>query len=219
MIQWMLAIWSHGSMDYSPPGSSVHGIFQARILEWVAISFFKGIFPTQGLNLGLPHCRQILYSLSHQGSDRHTVNYWLTQDSNPGSLTPEGEVKVKSERVMSDSLRPNALYSPWNSPGQNTGGGSLSLLQGISQPRDWTQKEMATHCSTLAWKIPWMEAPGGLQSMGLQRVEDDWVAYLFSHIAGRFFTSWATREAPNSIAHTLNCYTVLKKFLHVSSSN
>ena len=32
---------------------------------------------------------------------------------------------------MSDSLRPHVLYSPWNSPGQNTGVGSLSLLQGI----------------------------------------------------------------------------------------
>ena len=32
---------------------------------------------------------------------------------------------------MSDSLQPHGLYSPWNSPGQNTGGGSLSLLQGI----------------------------------------------------------------------------------------
>ena len=32
---------------------------------------------------------------------------------------------------MSDSLRPHGLYSPWNSPGQNTGVGSLSLLQGI----------------------------------------------------------------------------------------
>ena len=29
---------------------------------------------------------------------------------------------------------------------------------------------MATHCSTIAWKIPWTEEPGGLQSMGLQRV-------------------------------------------------
>ena len=37
------------------------------------------------------------------------------------------------------SLRPHGLYSPWNSPGQNTGGGSLSLLQGIYQLRDWTQ--------------------------------------------------------------------------------
>ena len=34
-------------------------------------------------------------------------------------------------RVMSDSLQPHRLYSPWNSPGQNTGMGSLSLLQGI----------------------------------------------------------------------------------------
>ena len=32
---------------------------------------------------------------------------------------------------MSDSLRPHGLYGPWNSPGQNTGAGSLSLLQGI----------------------------------------------------------------------------------------
>ena len=40
-------------MDCSPPGSSVHGISQARILEWVAISFLQGIFPTQGSNLCL----------------------------------------------------------------------------------------------------------------------------------------------------------------------
>ena len=37
-------------MDCSLPGSSVHGIFQARILEWVAISSFQRIFPTQGWN-------------------------------------------------------------------------------------------------------------------------------------------------------------------------
>ena len=45
----------------SQPGSSAHGIFQASILEWVAISFSKRIFLTQELNLGLLHCRQILY--------------------------------------------------------------------------------------------------------------------------------------------------------------
>jgi len=44
------------------------GILQARILEWVAL--FRRIFPTQGSNPGLPHCRQILYQLSHQGSPR-----------------------------------------------------------------------------------------------------------------------------------------------------
>ena len=47
-------------VDCSPPGSSVHGILQARILEWVAISFSRGIFSTQGSNPGLPHCRQTL---------------------------------------------------------------------------------------------------------------------------------------------------------------
>ena len=38
---------------------------------------------------------------------------------------------------------------------------------------DLLEKEMATHSSILAWKIPWMEEPGGLQSMGLQRVGYD----------------------------------------------
>ena len=55
-------------LDCSPPGYSVHGIFQARILEWVAIFLLQGIFLTQGLNPGLLHCRQILYPPSHQGS-------------------------------------------------------------------------------------------------------------------------------------------------------
>ena len=38
---------------------------------------------------------------------------------------------------------------------------------------DPLEKEMATHSSTLAWKIPWTEEPGGLQSMGSQRVGYD----------------------------------------------
>ena len=45
----------------------------------------------------------------------------------------------ESGSVVSHSLRPHGLCSPWNSPGQNTGVGSLSFLQGISQPRDQTQ--------------------------------------------------------------------------------
>ena len=54
------------SIDCSLLGSSVHGIVQATILEWVAISFSRGIFPTQGSNPGLPCCGQTLYPLSHQ---------------------------------------------------------------------------------------------------------------------------------------------------------
>ena len=56
----------------SLPDSSIHGILQARILEWAAHSLVQGIFPTQRSNPGLPHCRWILYCLSHQGSPR----YW-----------------------------------------------------------------------------------------------------------------------------------------------
>ena len=66
------------------------------------------------------------------------------------------ESKGENRSVVSDSLWPHGLHSSWNSPGQNTGVDSLSLLQGISQPRDLTQ---------------------------------------VSCTAGRFFTSWATKEA------------------------
>ena len=43
---------------------------------------------------------------------------------------------------------------------------------------DPLEKEMATHSRTLAWKIPWIEKPGRLQSMGSQRVGHDWVTSL-----------------------------------------
>ena len=76
-------------------------------------SLLQGIFPTQGSNLGLPHCRQTLYRLSHQGSP------------------------VKAEG-------------------------------------------MATPSSVLAWRIPQTQEPGGLQSMGSQRVGRDWVTNTFT---------------------------------------
>ena len=45
-------------------------------------------------------------------------------------------------------------------------------VQSLGQ-EDPLEKEMATHSSILAWRIPWMEEPGGLQSMGSQRVGHD----------------------------------------------
>ena len=57
-------------MDCSLPGSSIHVILQARVLEWVAISFSRGIFLTQGSNLGLLHCRWILYLSELQGKPK-----------------------------------------------------------------------------------------------------------------------------------------------------
>ena len=48
---------------------------------------------------------------------------------------------------------------------------------------DPLEKEMATHSSILAWRIPWTEEPGGLQSTGSQRVGHDWATSLhFSHV-------------------------------------
>ena len=56
-------------MDCSPLGSSVHGIFQASKNTGVGSnSLLHGLFPTQGSNPGLPHCRQILYNLNQQRS-------------------------------------------------------------------------------------------------------------------------------------------------------
>ena len=60
------SFWSHGQLARL----LCHGILQARMLEWVAIPFSRGSFPTQGWNLGLSHCRQILYHLIHQGSPK-----------------------------------------------------------------------------------------------------------------------------------------------------
>ena len=55
-------------MGCSPPGSSAHGLSQARILEWVSHSLLHGILLTQGSSPGLPHCRQMVYCVSHQGN-------------------------------------------------------------------------------------------------------------------------------------------------------
>ena len=55
-------------MDCSPPGSSVYRDSPGKNIGESCHALLQGIFPTQGSNLGLPHCRRILYCLSHQGS-------------------------------------------------------------------------------------------------------------------------------------------------------
>ena len=57
------------SDSFNPMDHIVQGVLQARILEW-SLSFLQGIFPTQGSNPSLSHCRQILYQLSHNGNPR-----------------------------------------------------------------------------------------------------------------------------------------------------
>ena len=59
----------------------------------------------------------------------------------------------------------------------------------LSSPKS-PEKAMAPHSSTLAWKLPWMEEPGGLQSMGSLRVGHDWTTslslFIFVHWRGKW---------------------------------
>ena len=99
--------------------------------------------------------------------------------------------------VMSNSMWPHGLYSLWNSPGQNTGVGSLSLPLGILPTKG------------LNPSLPhWRQILYQLSHKGSPRILE-WVAYPLSSrssqprnqtgvscIAGRFLTNWAIREAP-----------------------
>ena len=67
-------------MDCSPPGSSVHGDSPGKNTGVGCHALLQGIFPTQGSNPGLLHCRRILYRLSHQGSSLILTYYTHTQE-------------------------------------------------------------------------------------------------------------------------------------------
>ena len=111
-------------------------------------------------------------------------------------------ISCKSESescsVVSNSLWPNGLYSPWTSPGQNTGVGSYSLLQGIVPTQGLNQvlNPGLPHFRQILYQLSHQGSPRILQ----------WVVYPFSRgssqprnwtgvscITGGFFTSWAIR--------------------------
>ena len=64
----------------------------ARQEYWSSHSLLQGIFPTQGSNPGLPHCRRILYHLSHQGSPR--ILEWAAYPFSRGSSQPRNWTRV-----------------------------------------------------------------------------------------------------------------------------
>ena len=69
---------------------------------------------------------------------------------------------------------------------------------------DWEdplEKEMATHSSILAWRIPWTEEPGGLQSMGSQRVRHDWATNIILYRPLSLFTflHWRRKWQPTPV--------------------
>ena len=114
-------------VDCSLPGSSVHGISQTRILEskscsvvsdslrphglyspWNSLgqntgvgslSLLQGIFPTQGSNPGLPHCRRIVYQLTHKGSPR--ILEWIAYPFSSRLLNPG--IELGSPALQADS--------------------------------------------------------------------------------------------------------------------
>ena len=91
-------------IDCSPPGSSVHGILQARILERVAISFSRGTSRPLELNPGLPHCRQMLYQLSNTGKQTLGVDFKFTVGLPTRPLRKSGgRLSVTSVRMQSAS--------------------------------------------------------------------------------------------------------------------
>ena len=109
----------------------------------------------------------------------------------------------ESRSVVSDCLWPHGLYSPWNSPGQNTGVGSLSLLQGIF-PTQGSNSGLL-HCRHILYQLSHRESPKILE----------WEAYSFSNessqprnqtrvswIAGGFFTKISGK--PNTIREVLS---------------
>ena len=110
----------------------------------------------------------------------------------------DSESETRSCSVVSDPPWPRGFFSPGNSPGQNTGVGSLSLLQGIFPTQG--SKPGLPHCRQILYQLSHQGSPRIL----------GWVAYPFSsrsswprsqtgvsYTAGRFFTNWAIREALN----------------------
>ena len=107
----------HGSESFSvmPDSLQPHGLYRpqnslSQNTGVGSLSLFQGIFPTQGLNQGLPHCRRIFYQLSHKGSPSITgvgslallQGVFLTQELNPVSQIAG---RFFTNRAIGETLR------------------------------------------------------------------------------------------------------------------
>ena len=98
-------------MDCSLPGSSIHGILQARILEWVAMpSSRESSWPRDWTHVSYVSCigRWVLYHWRHLGSPPHGMKW---------------SCSVVSDSLQPCGLYPTRLFCPWNFPGKSTGVG------------------------------------------------------------------------------------------------
>ena len=140
--------------DSSPPGSSVHGIFQARVLKWVVISYSR--------RSSQPRDRTHFSCISCIG--RWFLYHWATWE-NPYIHTHIHTFCV----IFGASLIAQLV--------KNLPAVQETLFWSLGQ-EDPLEKGMAIHSSILAWRIPWMEEFGGLQSTGSGRVGHDWATTL-----------------------------------------
>ena len=172
-------------MDCSPPGSSVHGILQARILEWVAMSSSLGSFwRRDGTHVLYLLYWQVGFS-TNATWEAHFRVYWC-------------QTKVSMETVIWNEMKHEWCKFPGNIKDLLSHKGSLvaqSVKNLPAMQETWVpllgkgdplEKEVATHSSVLAWKIPLTEEPGELQFMESLRARHDWatenVQYRHEHI-------------------------------------
>ena len=146
-------------MDCSPPGSSVHRILQARIVEWVATSSFRGSsWPRYWTQVS---CIADRFFTVWTTREAHKMVYFAYNLHISSHILCHLYITCLSESgsrsVMFSSLWPHGLYSPWNFPGQNTGVGSLSLLQGIFP----TQRSNPSllHCRQILYQLSHKGSP------------------------------------------------------------
>ena len=164
------------------PGSTVHGTSQARILGWVSIFFSRGSSWPRGQTHFCISCigRWILYhwsiwdafikvrKLLFRGKNWKPVErHWLT--TSPKTKRPprkNQELKLLSHRTALWLKERQDIY--WGFP-CDSAVKNLLPVQGTGVwplgQKDPLEKEMATHSSILAWKIPWTEEPGGLHTV------------------------------------------------------
>ena len=128
----------------------------------------KSLRAGAGVEFWLQEAESYLMDLRFTHRSVSACDFWAEQqcwniqgESHLKSLVSEWV--SQSTSVMSDSLRSHGLYSPWNSPGQNTGLGSLSLLQGI-YPTQKSNPDLP-HCRQIFYQLSHQGSPRILEGV------------------------------------------------------